>query len=184
MKDSQPDQLNAPENVGSDFRDAMGSLATGVVMVTTSVDGVPWGMTVSACCSVSMSPPMLLISLATQTKSAIVIQENNYFGVSILGANSVEVARYGSAPAQPKFIPQFCGEDNGLHQYSPAVQSSLAHLDCKLDSTIVAGDHLIMIGEVLSVRSVTKNPAWDSPLLYFRRDYFSLGRLQDALIRH
>jgi len=184
MKSSQPIQPSAKEDVGADFREAMSSLASGVVMVTTSVDGLPWGMTVSACCSVSMNPPLLLISLATQTKSASVIQEHNYFGVSILGANSVEVARYGSAPAQPKFIPQFCGENNGLHQYSPAVQSSLAHLDCKLNSTIVAGDHLIMIGEVLSVRSVTKNPAWDSPLLYFRRDYFSLGRLQDVLIRH
>lgn len=167
-----------------DFREAMGRLASGVVMVTTIVDGIPWGMTVSACCSVSMNPQLLLVSLATQTKSASVIQEHKYFGVSILGANSIEVARFGSAPAQPKFIPQFCGVNEGPLNLSPAVRGSLAHLDCALESTIIVGDHILLIGKVHSVRSIIKDPAMDSPLLYFRREYFSLGRLQDALLRN
>jgi flavin reductase (DIM6/NTAB) family NADH-FMN oxidoreductase RutF len=110
-----------------------------------------------------------------------VIQEHRRFGVSILGANSVEVARFGSAPGQPKFISHFCGPGEEHPMSSPTVSSSLAHLDCVLDSTITAGDHIVFIGEVQHVSSVTAQPVWDSPLVYYGRDYFSLRPLHDVL---
>jgi flavin reductase (DIM6/NTAB) family NADH-FMN oxidoreductase RutF len=50
-------------DVGSAFREAMSLLAAAVVMVTTRIDGRPWSLTISSCCSVSVAPPMILISL-------------------------------------------------------------------------------------------------------------------------
>ena len=50
-------------DVAEGFRAAMSRLAAGVVMVTCHVDDKPWGLTVSACCSVSMDPPLLPVSL-------------------------------------------------------------------------------------------------------------------------
>ncbi|MGH2970263.1 MAG: flavin reductase family protein, partial [Solirubrobacteraceae bacterium] len=49
------------------FKAAMRVLAGGVVMVTTRVDGRPWGLTISSCCSLSAEPPQLLVSLGSQT---------------------------------------------------------------------------------------------------------------------
>jgi flavin reductase ActVB len=167
--------------IGLQFREAMSRLASGVVIVTTVVDGTPWGMTVSACCSVSMDPPLMLISLAGQTKSAATIRERGRFGVSILGANSVEVARFGAAPGQPKFIPQFCGPDEEHPVASPNVNSALAHVDCTVESEVAAGDHVLFIGLVGRVRGVGGTAMWDSPLVYYRRDFYGLGNLQDVL---
>jgi flavin reductase (DIM6/NTAB) family NADH-FMN oxidoreductase RutF len=168
------------QTVGLQFREAMSRLACGVVIVTTVVDGVPWGMTVSACCSVSMDPPLLLVSLAGQTKSAVTIRERGRFGVSILGADSVEVARFGSAPGQPKFIPHFCGPDEEHPVASPNVVGALAHADCTLESEVPAGDHVLFIGRVGRVRGVDA-PATALPLVYYQREYHAVSGLQDAL---
>ena len=170
-----------PEMAGLHFREAISRLACGLVMVTTVVDGVPWGMTVSACCSVSMDPPLLLVSLGGRTKSALTIREEGRFGVSILGANSVEVARFGSAPGQPKFIPQFCGLDAEHPIASPGVMGALAHVDCTVENEVLAGDHVLFVGRVERVSDAATERVWDSPLVYYRRDYYSLGNLHDAL---
>src|SRR5258705_8825399 len=90
------------------FREAMGHLAATVVMVTVELDGRPWGLTISACCSVSASPPMILISLGEQTATAKRIRERGRFGLSILAEHQIEAARAGAAPGVPKFVESFC----------------------------------------------------------------------------
>ncbi len=62
-------EMAPPDAVLDGFRTAMSQLAAGVVMVTCHVGGKPWGLTVSACCSVSMSPPLMLVSLGSATTS-------------------------------------------------------------------------------------------------------------------
>ena len=111
------------------FRTAMSQLAAGVVMVTCHVGGKPWGLTVSACCSVSMSPPLLLVSLGSATTSAKAIQDSGEFGVSLLGQSLIDVARFGSAPGQPKFVDGYCNEGRDISR-SPVVAGALAHVDC------------------------------------------------------
>ena len=97
-------EMAPPDAVLDGFRTAMSQLAAGVVMVTCRVGGKPWGLTVSACCSVSMSPPLLLVSLGSATTSTRAIQDSGEFGVSLLGQSLIDVARFGSAPGQPKFV--------------------------------------------------------------------------------
>lgn len=153
------------------FRTAMSQLAAGVVMVTCHVGGKPWGLTVSACCSVSMSPPLLLVSLGSATTSAQAIQENGVFGVSLLGQSLIDVARFGSAPGQPKFVEQYC--DDGELCGSPAVAGALAHVDCALERHVTAGDHVLLIGEVRNV--LVSDDAHEGPLVYHRRNYHELS---------
>ena len=88
------------------FREAMSRLASGVVLVTSSLDGRPWGMTVSAACPVCVEPPTMLVSLSAHTALAAAISGCGRFGVSVLGEEAVEVARFGSAPGAPKFLDE------------------------------------------------------------------------------
>ncbi len=158
-----------------DFREAMGSLATGVVVVTTHLEGRPWGMTVSACCSVSLSPPSLLVSLASTTSSARAIGASGRFGVSILSADAIEVARFGAARGMPKFLnaSQCSSQASSL---SPVIAGALAHVDCELADSLVVGDHEVFVGEV---RDVTLDPG-DEPLVYFARSFRTLASTMPA----
>jgi flavin reductase (DIM6/NTAB) family NADH-FMN oxidoreductase RutF len=154
------------------FREAMSLLATGVVLVTTYVDGRPWGTTVSACCSVSMAPPLLLISLARESVSSDAIAREGRFGVCILGHHLLEVARFGSAPGQPKFIENFCkaeiSDDPAVR--SPVIENAPAHVECEVERRIEAGDHVLFLGEVQAV--VASENA--RPLVYFARDFHTI----------
>jgi flavin reductase (DIM6/NTAB) family NADH-FMN oxidoreductase RutF len=164
-----------PDAVLNGFRTAMSRLAAGVVMVTCHVAGKPWGLTVSACCSVSMSPPLLLVSLGSATTSARAIQESGEFGVSLLGQSLIDVARFGSAPGQPKFVESYC--DEGEICGSPVVAGALAHVDCMLERHVPAGDHVLLIGEVRNV--VVSDDENEGPLVYHRRSYHRLSASSD-----
>lgn len=157
------------------FIQAMSRLATGVVMVTCKVQGRPWGLTVSACCSVSVAPPLLLASLGSETASASAIGETRRFGVSILGEASLDVARFGSAKGQPKFVHEFCRDDNDGPSATPVVAGAIAHVDCVVQQGVSAGDHLIYIG---AVENVLTNFG-DTPLVYYDRRYHRLGASTD-----
>ena len=126
--------------VADDFKMAMSRLAAGVVMVTCHVDGKPWGLTVSACCSVSMEPPLILVSLGSTTASAHAIAETGSFGVSLLGEELLGVAQFGAARGEPKFLDDFCRV--GDHEAtSPVVAGALSAIDCTVEQVVPAGDH-------------------------------------------
>lgn len=164
-------------NVAELFRAAMGELATGVVMVTCRVDGEPWGLTVSACCSVSLEPPLLLVSLGDSTASARAITTDERFGVSVLGESLIDVARFGSAKGQPKFVQSFCrdpSQEAGVAS-TPVVANATAHLDCVVAERVVAGDHVLFIGRVLDV---VLNRG-ERPLVYYSRAFHRLGETTD-----
>ena len=161
----------------SDFTEAMGLLAGGVVMVTTRIDGRPWGVTVSAFASVSAEPPTILVSLCSETASARVIEEAGSFGVSILGRQHHPAARHGSTPGASKFLERFADPDR--HGRSPSVSGALAHLDCDVVERVEVADHLIFIGRVRHVRTA----AGGDPLVYFRRAYRTLAPRIDSPTR-
>jgi flavin reductase ActVB len=168
---------NHDEQLRDDLRHAMGNLATGVVMVTTMLDGRPWGLTVSACCSVSIDPPMLLVSLGEATASARVIQETKTFGVSILSARCLETAKFGSTRGAPKFIEPFCEGDWEGVSASPAVAGAIAHLDCRVAEIVRGGDHLIFVANVVRV---LRSESSDHPLVYHDRRYHRLTEDSDV----
>lgn len=160
--------------VGDDFRLAMSRLAAGVVMVTCHVDDKPWGLTVSACCSVSMEPPLLLVSLGAQTTSAHAIAETGVFGVSLLGEELIDAARFGASRGQAKFVEEFT-HDGDDRCASPVVRNALAHVDCTVTETVAAGDHVVYLGAVAHVLARED----DAPLVYYARSYHRLTGITD-----
>jgi flavin reductase (DIM6/NTAB) family NADH-FMN oxidoreductase RutF len=153
-----------------DFVDAMSTLASGVVLVTVWVADKPWGMTVTAFASVSAEPPTVLVSLGSETTSALEIAATRSFGVSILAAEQLAVARLGSEPGAAKFIGPLVDPGDGSSD-SPVVAGALAHLDCELSDAVRIADHTIVFGRVRVARASCSG----TPLLYHRRGYRTLG---------
>ena len=165
--------MPASPQVAEGFRRAMRQLSTGVVMVTTRVDGQAWGSTVSACCSISLDPCFFLISVGAHTVTAVGLRTDSRFGVSILGERLLKVAQLGSMKQSPKFVSSFCLASDELTEpsVSPVLDACVAHLDCQVVREIEAGDHVIFLGEVERVVLFES----DSPLVYFDGGYHRLG---------
>jgi len=156
------------------FRAAMSVLAAGVVMVTTWQDGRPWGLTISACCSVTVDPPEIMISVRSTTVSCRTLLEDRRFGVSILSAAQKPLAEFGSAVGAAKFVDDYCDDLNELE--SPMIADALCHLDCAVSLHQNVGDHTLVVGRVLHVVHPQATPENPEPLLYFNRNFWNLGR--------
>jgi flavin reductase (DIM6/NTAB) family NADH-FMN oxidoreductase RutF len=159
-----------------DFAEAMSALASGVVVVTCLVGGQPWGMTVTAFASVSADPPTVLVSLGSETMSARAIAGTRRFGVSILAADQVAVASFGSQTGAAKLIEPFTegGDEPGA---CPALAGALAHLDCEVSDAVRAADHTVFFGRVRAVRA----SGTGGPLVHHRRAYRTLaGRVLNS----
>jgi flavin reductase (DIM6/NTAB) family NADH-FMN oxidoreductase RutF/2-polyprenyl-6-methoxyphenol hydroxylase-like FAD-dependent oxidoreductase len=155
-----------------EFKAAMRMLPSGVVIVTSEIDGRPWGLTVSACCAISPFPPKLLVSLGRQTRSRQVILASGRFGVNILQASQHVLAEVCAAPGEEKWIDEFCaGRAEGMQ--APLVANSLCHLDCAIDSVTEVSDHSLIIGRIEASRIADENE--NGPLLYFDRAFRTLG---------
>jgi flavin reductase ActVB len=159
----EPALARAPE-----FADAMTELASGVVVVICWVGDRPWGMTVTAFASVSADPPTVLVSLDSDGAAAPAIASTRGFGVSVLAAEQLALARYGSAPRATKFLEPFVEPRRG--DESPAVAGALAHLDCEVAATIDVADHTVFFGRV---RIAHASPG-SAPLVYQQRGYCTL----------
>jgi len=141
------------------FAEAMRALASGVVVVTCTVEGRPWGVTVTAFASVSADPPTVLVSLGSNGTAARAIAARRRFGVSILGGSQLDVAVRGSTPGAPKFLD------------APAIEGALADLECEVSHSVDVADHTIFFGRVVRARTAPTG----APLLYHRRDYRRLA---------
>lgn len=159
----------------SEFVDAMSALASGVVLVTCRVGDRPWGMTVTTLASVSAEPPTILVSLGSDTASARAITMTRRFGVSILRAEQLAVARLGSEPGAAKFLEPFVDEGDA-HSTSPRVADALAHLDCEVTQVVRVADHTIFIGRAHGAEASHGG----APLLYHRRAYRALPNPDQA----
>lgn len=159
----------------SAFREAMALLASGVAMVTTRIDGRPWGLTISSCTSLSADPPQILVSVGTQTVTSRQIERTRRFGLSLLSARHRQLAEVGAAPGAPKFVDDHC-EDDG-EERCPRVRGALYHLDCEVTHVDVVADHTIFVGRVTRwVSGGGDGPI--EPLIYFGRGYRGIAAEQ------
>ncbi|POX37720.1 oxidoreductase [Streptomyces sp. Ru73] len=130
------------------MRRTMGRFATGVAVVTTSADGVPHGMTVNSLTSVSLEPPLLLVCLTTGARTTEAVTSSGRFAVNILSARQEHLAmRFAKRGAD-----HFAGLDvvQGRH-HVPVIPDAFAHLECTVERHFEAGDHIVVLGEVLDV---------------------------------
>ena len=129
-----------------DFRRALGQFATGVTVVTArATDGRNLGITVNSFSSVSLSPPLILWSLARQASSFADFTNCSYFAVNVLEARQHHFSRQFSTPLSDKFAGVDCSEGKaGV----PILNGAIAHFICRKVKQYDGGDHAIIVGEV------------------------------------
>lgn len=159
MPPSTPPAL--PPFTQRDFRDALGTFATGVTIVTTlSEAGVPVGLTASSFNSVSLQPPLVLWSLALAASTMSAFQACTHYAIHVLGADQLELANQFAA----RGVDRFAGVRHAPGQTGvPLIAGALATFECRNRSQHSEGDHVIFVGEVLHCHH---QPDTARPLLY------------------
>jgi flavin reductase (DIM6/NTAB) family NADH-FMN oxidoreductase RutF len=138
---------------GKQFRQALGSFATGVTVVTTmGEDGHGYGMTVNAFSSVSLDPPLILVCAISGNAGSEQIDRNRCFAVNILAIDQEPLSGYFASRDRPRGRDAFRDVDHRVGVTgAPLIDGVVAHLDCRLAQSYTVGDHEIFIGEVMDL---------------------------------
>ncbi|GAB2738818.1 flavin reductase family protein [Salinifilum aidingensis] len=130
----------------STLRRTMGRFTTGVAVVTTA-DDQPHGMTVNSLTSVSLDPPLILVSLTVGARTTEAVSASGTFAVSVLSSRQGELAMRFARRGEDHFagLPLEYGE----HRL-PIVPGALAHVECEVQQEIPAGDHVVFLGRVVA----------------------------------
>ena len=153
------------------FRTAMGLRAAGVTVVTTrDREGQPRGLTATAVCSVSLTPPLILFCIDRDADCYGAFLESEVFAVNILREDQEGLSRRFASQSARKFegVPHRLGATG-----SPILAGVLAHVECRVRARYPGGDHTIFLGEVVGTGIGPLDDA-ASPLLHFRGGYVRL----------
>lgn len=128
------------------FRHALSQFATGVTVITTRLaDGSFLGLTASSFNTVSLSPPLVLWSLAGTARSLPVFSGNSHYVINVLAADQSELANHFARPSKNRFE----GIDFELSRTGlPILKGVAAWFECHNRSRYPEGDHVIFVGEV------------------------------------
>jgi flavin reductase (DIM6/NTAB) family NADH-FMN oxidoreductase RutF len=166
--DAAEDELEIAGEPGQDpaaaFRRTLGMFATGVTVVTTQAGDQVHGMTANAFMSVSLEPPLVLISVDRRTKMCALLHEGMHYGVSVLCESQAALSdRFAgrSDQVEPRFQ---------VVKDTPLVDGALAHFVARVEKSYWGGDHSLFLGRVEYAR---QNPG--TPLLFHGGRYEKLG---------
>ena len=152
-----------------EFRAALGRFASGVTVVTTrDRTGRLHGITVSAFCSVSLEPPLILVCIDKTTGSHQALHETSSFVVNVLRDDQQYLSdRFASFVADKFDMVKY---RSGIDEL-PVLEDVLANLECRLVYAHEGGDHTIFVGQIERA-TVTDG----KPLLYWHGNY---GKIDD-----
>ncbi|WP_205738698.1 flavin reductase family protein [Halomonas heilongjiangensis] len=131
---------------GRALRNTLGRFATGVTVVTSTTEtGAPVGITANSFSSLSLEPALILWSLVLSSPNLAAFAEGRPFAVNILGAHQDELAMQFARSAEDKFA----GVAHHANAHGvPLLAGALARLECRVEFTRIAGDHLLIVGRV------------------------------------
>ncbi|KHJ71477.1 MULTISPECIES: NADH-dependent flavin reductase [Rhodococcus] len=154
------------------MRKALGRFASGVTIVTTAEsedDASVHGMTANAFTSVSLDPPLVLISIANRAKMNERINKTGKYGVSILATDQEPLSLHFAGAAHQPDLVRFV-----WRREVPLLEGALVHLACSVDASYPAGDHMLYVGRVEQL--------WyddGHPLVFYTGSFRSLELLRD-----
>ncbi|MFE7316147.1 flavin reductase family protein [Streptomyces sp. NPDC057555] len=179
---SAPGDGPIPHAVGvsdDEFRAALSRLAAGVVLITAhdpeaGPRGEDVGMTATAFLSVSLDPPLVMVSVRNDSRMDDLLAQQPLWAVSVLSSHQRHVASRFAMKGRisDRLLFQDIPSERGEASGAPLIGGALAMLECRTEQRVVAGDHTLVIGRVLA--SATSD-ADDGPLTYFRGKYRQLG---------
>jgi flavin reductase (DIM6/NTAB) family NADH-FMN oxidoreductase RutF len=144
------------------FRAVMGSVCTPVSVVTTFDNARPHGTTVSAFCSLSLTPPMVLVALDEGSALLQVVRGSSRFGVNVLSHEQGAIAGRFATKGDDKFRDVAWESRSDV----PHIMDSACWFACDVEQLVPGGDHTIVIGRVIETDHVDL-----PPLTYHRRGF-------------
>lgn len=165
---------NDPRFDSKELRQVLGAFVTGVTIVTTiDSEGRTWGLTANSFSSVSLDPPLVLWSQATRAPSHAAFLSAERFAINILAEDQLELSNRFATSGIDKFsgVAVDVGEGD-----VPLLQGCSAWLECKVVSKIPGGDHIIFVGEVMSIRRTPLRPLVFGGGQYLVADAHDLGK--------
>jgi flavin reductase (DIM6/NTAB) family NADH-FMN oxidoreductase RutF len=152
-----------------EYRRVVGRFATGVTVVTTLLDGEQHAMTCNSFTSVSLEPVLVLFCAEKVARFHDAVLASGTWAVSVLGQGQEDVSRHFAARGR-SLEDQFDQRPHAVGSITGAavLEGAIAALECRTVSTTDAGDHTVVIGEVLGLG--VPDPAGE-PLLYYEGRY-------------
>ena len=152
------------------FRRLLGSFGTGVTVLTTrTADGRPIGMTASSLASVSLDPPLLLVSVERRHEmhDALLTAPGGAFVVNVLAEDQEALSRRFAADGD---TDRFAGVHYRTNGHGlPVLENVVAHIECTRYAAVPGGDHTVFVGLVTGGDAADRRP-----LLYYRGGYTRL----------
>jgi flavin reductase (DIM6/NTAB) family NADH-FMN oxidoreductase RutF len=165
-EDERPDVCDDGQDPAIALRRTLGMFATGVTVITTRKGEQVHGMTANAFMSVSLEPPLVLISVDRRTRMCGLLHEGQRYGVSVLSQTQSALSdRFAGRPGEDLPEPRF-----ELVRDTPLVDGALAHFVARVEKSYWGGDHSLFLGRVEYAR---QNPG--TPLLFHGGRYERLG---------
>ena len=158
---------------GADFRRVAGRFASGIMVVTTRLDGVDHAMTVTAFASVSLVPQRVLFCAEKIARFHDSVLAAGSWALSILDEESEKTARWLATRGRP-LEDQLAGISHhpGAVTGAAILDTALGALECRTTAVHDGGDHSIVVGEVLGASE--PNPG-GRPLLHYSGRYRTLA---------
>ena len=148
-----------------EFRNALGSFATGVTVVTTGSDPMFHGMTAQSFSSLSLDPPLILICVDKGASMVKFLNESKAFTVNELGTSQDDAMWYFASKDRPTPPEEFQDVDYTIGATGcPRLSQATTVIDCTLHEVIEGGDHLIYVGAVAAFEELSQ----EDPILFFR----------------
>jgi flavin reductase (DIM6/NTAB) family NADH-FMN oxidoreductase RutF len=167
----RPDLLDEGDDPAVALRRTLGMFATGVTVITTLKGEQVHGMTANAFMSVSLDPPLVLVSIDRRTRMCGLLYEGTHYGVSVLCETQSALSdRFAGRVANGAADPRF-----DLVRETPLVEGALAHFVARVERSYWGGDHSLFLGRVEYAR---QHPG--TPLLFHGGRYERLGNASQA----
>ncbi|RPK03087.1 flavin reductase family protein [Priestia endophytica] len=154
------------------FRNAMGTFATGITVITTEINGDVSGMTANAFMSVSLEPKLIVVSIDKKSRLLEKIHKSKKYGISILSEAQQEYSMIFAGQIKEKREVEF-DRIGGI----PVLKEALLTLSCNVVAEHEAGDHILFIGEVTDL-NINKG----EPLVFYNGKYRNLKVLEELAL--
>jgi flavin reductase (DIM6/NTAB) family NADH-FMN oxidoreductase RutF len=139
-----------------EFTDALSRFATGVTIVSVKDDRDDVASVATSFASVSLRPPLVAVSIDTDSYLNEVLGRRDLWAVSVLGAHQKQLAgRFAAAGRpSPRLLLDGTPHHRGPHSEALIVEGGLTALECRTQQRVTAGDHTLVVAEVISIAYV------------------------------
>jgi flavin reductase (DIM6/NTAB) family NADH-FMN oxidoreductase RutF/DNA-binding MarR family transcriptional regulator len=169
-----PVERGAPSTDGGGFRRTLGEFATGVTVITATVNGASYGLTSNSFTSVSLDPPLVLWSIRRESQSFAAFETCEHFAVNVLADDQIGLSQHFAKSGPNKFESVAHSRGRGD---APLLHDIAATFECRRTCAYEGGDHLILLGEVEVFSRYDR-----TPLIFSKGRYAVMAEHPDVAI--